>query len=254
MLVSGSAGRTAVAPRPPRSVPPSGASSISSTSARTAAVRTSSNSSAALGRSRCPPPRPLSHSSPSFSSAPPCRPRWQRLVTRLKRTPQARRGSFARRQLRHGPAESGQPKRPHRLVHRRPRALGAQPLDLGRPLACLGLAPFLASLRFRISKPQGRRRLLLDRPPKTGGAESSLSACTHASGKSILSSMLAKHTRAPRGPRGGRTTITKGGLFKKTVYFNPEEWQTLRARSFEEARSIAEIIRELVRHGLGLQD
>jgi hypothetical protein len=57
-----------------------------------------------------------------------------------------------------------------------------------------------------------------------------------------------------QGPRGGKTTVTPGGLLKKTVYLDPEEWAALKRRSYEEDRPVSEIIRELVRHGLGLDD
>lgn len=60
--------------------------------------------------------------------------------------------------------------------------------------------------------------------------------------------------RTPRqeGPRGGSSTTTSGGLLKKTIYFDPEEWQALRKKSYEEERPVSEIVRELVRDGLGL--
>lgn len=54
------------------------------------------------------------------------------------------------------------------------------------------------------------------------------------------------------GPRGGRTTVTPGGMLKKTVYFDPEEWAALKKKSYEEDRPISEIIREILRAGLGL--
>jgi hypothetical protein len=54
------------------------------------------------------------------------------------------------------------------------------------------------------------------------------------------------------GPRGGRTTLTAGGLLKKTVYLDAEEWEILRRRSFDENRPISEILRELIRGGLEL--
>ena len=44
--------------------------------------------------------------------------------------------------------------------------------------------------------------------------------------------------------------MTAGGLLKKTVYFSPEEWAALRRISFEEERSVSEIVRQLVRDGL----
>jgi len=48
------------------------------------------------------------------------------------------------------------------------------------------------------------------------------------------------------GPRGGDTTVTAGGLLKKTIYFSPEEWQALRKKSYEEERPVSEIVRQLV--------
>lgn len=54
------------------------------------------------------------------------------------------------------------------------------------------------------------------------------------------------------GPRGGKTTFTPGGLLKKTIYFEPEEWEALRERSYREQRPISELIRSLIRKGLAL--
>jgi hypothetical protein len=59
-------------------------------------------------------------------------------------------------------------------------------------------------------------------------------------------------TEKPTGPRGGKTTLTPGGLLKKTVYLESEEWEALRKRSFLEQRPISELIRSLIREGLGL--
>jgi hypothetical protein len=56
------------------------------------------------------------------------------------------------------------------------------------------------------------------------------------------------------GPKGGRTTLTPGGLLKKTIYFDPEEWEALRKKSYEENRAISEIIRGLIRRGLKLDE
>lgn len=55
------------------------------------------------------------------------------------------------------------------------------------------------------------------------------------------------------GPRGGKTTVTPGGLLKKTVYFSSEEWQALRKLGYEEERPITEIVRECVAQSLGLR-
>lgn len=56
------------------------------------------------------------------------------------------------------------------------------------------------------------------------------------------------------GPRGGNTTVTAGGLLKKTIYLDSEEWEALRQKSFNEDRPISEIVRELIRHGLDLDE
>lgn len=56
------------------------------------------------------------------------------------------------------------------------------------------------------------------------------------------------------GPRGGNTTVTAGGLLKKTIYLDAEEWEALRQKSFDEDRPISEIVREVIRHALGLDE
>lgn len=48
--------------------------------------------------------------------------------------------------------------------------------------------------------------------------------------------------------------MTSGGLLKKTIYLDSEEWEALRKKSYEENRPISEIIRELIREGLGLEE
>ena len=56
----------------------------------------------------------------------------------------------------------------------------------------------------------------------------------------------------PTGPKGSKTALTPGGLLKKTIYFDQDEREALRKKSYEETRAISELIRELIRHGLGL--
>lgn len=56
----------------------------------------------------------------------------------------------------------------------------------------------------------------------------------------------------PIGPKGGKTTFTPGGLLKKTIYLDSQEWEALRKKSYGENRPISELIRELIRQGLGL--
>jgi hypothetical protein len=47
-----------------------------------------------------------------------------------------------------------------------------------------------------------------------------------------------------RGPKGGKTTTTTGGLVHKKVLIREDQSEALRAASFEERRSESEIIRE----------
>jgi hypothetical protein len=50
------------------------------------------------------------------------------------------------------------------------------------------------------------------------------------------------------------STVTPGGLLRKTVYFTREEWQAIRQRAFEEDRAYTDIVREAVRRLLALSD
>ena len=67
--------------------------------------------------------------------------------------------------------------------------------------------------------------------------------------------MLASYAilRCMRSKAARQTTPTASGLLKKTIYLDPEEWDELRRKSYEESRPISEIIRELIRAGLGLE-
>ena len=56
-----------------------------------------------------------------------------------------------------------------------------------------------------------------------------------------------------RGPRGGRTTVTPGGLTRVSTYLDESERSAVRKRAFEEERSISDVIRASVRHYLGLE-
>jgi hypothetical protein len=56
-----------------------------------------------------------------------------------------------------------------------------------------------------------------------------------------------------RGPRGGRTTVTPGGLTRVSTYLDRQERTAVRERAFEEERSISDVIRSAVRHYLKLR-
>ena len=56
-----------------------------------------------------------------------------------------------------------------------------------------------------------------------------------------------------RGPRGGLTTVTPGGLTRVSTYLDETERSAVRARAFEEERSISDVIRSAVRSYLVLE-
>lgn len=61
-----------------------------------------------------------------------------------------------------------------------------------------------------------------------------------------------KAAGALRGPRGGLTTVTPGGLTRVSTYLNETERSAVRSRAFQEERSISDVIRSAVRHYLGI--
>jgi hypothetical protein len=56
-----------------------------------------------------------------------------------------------------------------------------------------------------------------------------------------------------RGPRGGLTTVTPGGLTRVSTYLDEAERSAVRARAFAEERSISDVIRSAVRHYLRIK-
>ena len=54
------------------------------------------------------------------------------------------------------------------------------------------------------------------------------------------------------GPRGGRTTVTPGGLNRLSTYLLPDEREAVRRRAFEDDNSISEVIRSAIRSYLDL--
>jgi hypothetical protein len=61
---------------------------------------------------------------------------------------------------------------------------------------------------------------------------------------------VAKHL--PKNSPQTRTTVTPGGLLRKTAYFTPDEWQALRQAAFDTEIPVSELIRLAVRKHLGL--
>jgi hypothetical protein len=60
--------------------------------------------------------------------------------------------------------------------------------------------------------------------------------------------------RVTVGPRGGATTVTTAGLVRKTVYFDPEEWDAIRREAYEGDLAYTEIVRRAVRRALGMRE
>jgi len=52
--------------------------------------------------------------------------------------------------------------------------------------------------------------------------------------------------------RKSPTTITPGGLLRKTVYFGEDEWLAIKKKAYFEDRPYTDIVREAVRGFLGL--
>ena len=49
-----------------------------------------------------------------------------------------------------------------------------------------------------------------------------------------------------KGPKGGETTITPGGLRRVAVLLTEEQYQTLRKVAYERNVSVSEVVREAV--------
>jgi hypothetical protein len=52
--------------------------------------------------------------------------------------------------------------------------------------------------------------------------------------------------------RKAKTTVTPGGLLRKTVYFTEEEWHAVRACSYREDINYSDVVRRAVRKEMGL--
>lgn len=61
-----------------------------------------------------------------------------------------------------------------------------------------------------------------------------------SSGKGI------KRAAKGKGPKGGETTVTSGGLMRVVIYLAPEERKALRLISAYTERSVSEMVREKV--------
>lgn len=63
-----------------------------------------------------------------------------------------------------------------------------------------------------------------------------------------------KPSEAPRGPRGGRTTVSSdGALIRKTFYIDRDVEDALREECYRTRRTEAEIVREALRDRYGIE-
>lgn len=56
------------------------------------------------------------------------------------------------------------------------------------------------------------------------------------------------------GPRGGKTTVTKSGLVRKTFALHHAEVRALRKAAYEQERTETDIVRTALRHYLDIED
>lgn len=67
-----------------------------------------------------------------------------------------------------------------------------------------------------------------------------------------MSEQAAKEKR--RGPQGGVTTITPGGLVRKSILIHADEEEKLREKAYKDRMSESSIVREALRVYLGIED
>lgn len=53
-------------------------------------------------------------------------------------------------------------------------------------------------------------------------------------------------------PKSDKTTVTPGGLLRKTVYFESAEWEAIRAQAYREKKNYSDVVRRAIREELGL--
>lgn len=61
-------------------------------------------------------------------------------------------------------------------------------------------------------------------------------------------------TKPSSGPRGGKTTVTKGGLIRVVIYLSSEERKALKQAALDREMPASEVVREALRNFLNLED
>ena len=67
-----------------------------------------------------------------------------------------------------------------------------------------------------------------------------------------MSDQATKEKR--RGPQGGVTTITPGGLVRKSILIHGDEEEALREKAYKDRMSESSIVREALRSYLGIEE
>jgi len=63
-----------------------------------------------------------------------------------------------------------------------------------------------------------------------------------------------RHRLPTTGPRGGRTTVTRSGLVRKTFALHHDEVRALRKAAYEQERTETDIVRTALRRYLDIED
>jgi hypothetical protein len=61
-------------------------------------------------------------------------------------------------------------------------------------------------------------------------------------------------TKPSSGPRGGKTTVTKGGLIRVVIYLSPEERKALKQAALDREMPASEVMREALRDFLKIEE
>lgn len=64
--------------------------------------------------------------------------------------------------------------------------------------------------------------------------------------------MARKQDKAVTGPRGGTSTVTKGGRVRTVIFLEPEEKRALKVAAAERDCSASDVVRAALRRYLGL--
>jgi hypothetical protein len=61
-------------------------------------------------------------------------------------------------------------------------------------------------------------------------------------------------SKPQEGPRGGKTTVTKGGLYRTVIFLSPEERRALKQAALDREMPASEVVREALRAFLNIKE